>query len=492
MVYLLLALLPVAAWAQGTVSGRIVDALTGKPLPGTLVSIGSADRKAEIYFQSTSGAKGEFSFANIPAGDQYWLRATKRTYLQANLPKFAQQMPLVIGPQGLPAITLPMTPQSVLAGVLVDADGEPVPGESLSTLQVPSSREIQLNLSVGAGSLTNDLGKFRLAGLPAGEFRIMMSNTQELGRFTLAPGQSLKSLRVVRPSPNGYSIAGQLSRPVPQSSDVMLRLDTGSHLATVDPDGSFRFDGVPPGDYTIIANWSRPIVPFSFETARVTVTESNLRDVQLVPPARYTLRGRVQLKGPRRLPSITFVHRHSSHETFTAVPTADGSFAIPNFPAGPFTLQRNTPAGTYLEKIQQAGKSVGETFLDGGPVEVIFNAATAHLTGTVEPPSDDQPLRAGIVYLVPEGRWLGAGLNPERNQAIVSTDLSFSLADLAPGRYLVFVSEGILLEGVSADSLRSLGASVRTLTIAPNSRKKIVLPLIRVEKMVAAGVELSH
>lgn len=79
-----------------------------------------------------------------------------------------------------------MTRLSVLAGVLLDADGEPVPGASLSTLRMPSSRQIELNLSVGEGSLTNDLGKFRLAGLPAGEFRIMMSNTQGLARFTLA------------------------------------------------------------------------------------------------------------------------------------------------------------------------------------------------------------------------------------------------------------------------------------------------------------------
>ena len=108
-----------------------------------------------------------------------------------------------------------MTPQSVLAGVLVDADGEPVPGASLPTLRMPSSRQIELNLTVGDGSLTNDLGKFRLAGLPAGKFRIMMSNTQELARFTPAAALSLDSLRVVLPSPNGYSIAGRLSRPAP-------------------------------------------------------------------------------------------------------------------------------------------------------------------------------------------------------------------------------------------------------------------------------------
>ena len=135
--------------------------------------------------------------------------------MPTGLPKFAQQVPLAIGPKGILALSLPMTPQSVLAGVLVDADGEPVPGASLPTLRMPSSRQIELNLSVGDGSLTNDLGKFRLAGLPAGKFRIMMSNTQELARFTPAAALSLDSLRVVPPSPNGYSIAGRLSRPAP-------------------------------------------------------------------------------------------------------------------------------------------------------------------------------------------------------------------------------------------------------------------------------------
>ena len=111
--------------------------------------------------------------------------------------------------------------------------------------------------------------QFVLVGLPAGKFHIMMSNTQELARFTLAAALFLDSLRVVLPSPNGNSVAGRLSRPAPQSSDVMLRVSEGAFYASPDPDGLFRFDGVPPGDYTIIADSSRRIGPFSLETARV-------------------------------------------------------------------------------------------------------------------------------------------------------------------------------------------------------------------------------
>ena len=90
------------------------------------------------------------------------------------------------------------------------------------------------------------------------------------------------------------------------------------------------------------------------------------------------------------------------------------------------TLQAQTIAGLYLETIRQAGKSAGDENLDGGPVDVVFNPATAKLTGIFEPPPDDQPFRAGIVYLVPEGRWLGAGPKSERYQAIVTLDLNFS------------------------------------------------------------------
>ena len=389
-----------------------------------------------------------------------------------------------------------MTPQSVLAGVLVDESGEPVLGASLDVLRVPSSPHIQQHLSVGDSFAISDLGKFRIAGLPAGDFRVMMQNTREVGRFTVAAGQTLGNLRVVVPTLASYSITGRLSRPAPPSSNVVLQLDQGIHHGTLASDGSFRFDRIPPGDYTVIADSPRPIAQFSLETARVTITNSNVSGVQLAPPTRYTLRGRVQVKN--RPPaaaaalSVAFRHRHSYRDAFSAVPVADGSFAIPNFPVGPFDLQMKTPAGTFLETIQQAGKSVKEISLDGGPVDVIFNAATAHLTGTVEPPPDDQPFRAGIVYLVPEGRWLGAGPNPERYQAFVTLDLNFSLTDLAPGRYRAVASEGRLLEGASADGFRSLGASVQTLTIPPNGRMKIVLPLIRVERIAAAGIELSH
>ena len=53
----------------------------------------------------------------------------------------------------------------------------------------------------------------------------------------------------------------------------MLRVSEGAFYALPDPDGLFRFDGIPPGDYIIIADSSRPIGPFSLETARVTVAD---------------------------------------------------------------------------------------------------------------------------------------------------------------------------------------------------------------------------
>src|SRR5688500_3576213 len=51
-----------AAQAGATISGRLLDSLTGAPIAGATVQL------EELRRQSTSGADGSFTFDNVPAG----------------------------------------------------------------------------------------------------------------------------------------------------------------------------------------------------------------------------------------------------------------------------------------------------------------------------------------------------------------------------------------------------------------------------------------
>jgi hypothetical protein len=47
----------------GTVTGRALDAMTNRPIPGALVSVGS-------LYTASADARGEFTLVRVPVGDQ--------------------------------------------------------------------------------------------------------------------------------------------------------------------------------------------------------------------------------------------------------------------------------------------------------------------------------------------------------------------------------------------------------------------------------------
>lgn len=432
-------------------------------------------------WQATSDAEGKFLLPDIPAGETYHLTATKRTYLPGRKPQYAQQTLLEVGASGLTGVTLPLMPQSVLAGTLVDASDQPVERVSLKAQGIPFSEQVKTLPSVGASDLTNDLGRFRLSGLPPGQYHLVRDNDEILGRYTVGPGQHLESLRVVLPQAVVFSVRARLTEPPSQSRQLAVRLQPGNHYGDVQPDGSYLFNRIPPGDFTAVA-----ASPDYFATAPVSVRNADLANIELRPILRSTLRGRVRVEGPRRIPieGIRFTVNTplADHVAFDATTAAGGDFSVPGFPTGPAEIHAAAPAGAYIRSIQTKN----------GLTEIVLSTATAALEGTIEPPPDDQRFRAGVVYLVPAGKWLGALRNPERYQAFVTADLTFSMRDLAPGRYVAIASEALLLDGVSADRLRALKAFTKVINLAAGPPQKIVLPHTRVEHLVTGSIDLDQ
>src|SRR5687768_9093460 len=64
MALLALALLPLTAAAQGTgrIVGRVVDASTGRGIPGAQLAVGGT------ALRTVSGVDGRYAFSNVPSG----------------------------------------------------------------------------------------------------------------------------------------------------------------------------------------------------------------------------------------------------------------------------------------------------------------------------------------------------------------------------------------------------------------------------------------
>lgn len=126
----------------GQVTGRVLDAMTNRPIPGALVSVGS-------LYTSSADARGAFTLERVPAGDQtvtarapgYSTGEGDVTVLKDHTVSvgYVRIVPLV-HPEGQPTLSPPATPsprpsavptvaptQPPAPGVAPTPGGQPVP-----------------------------------------------------------------------------------------------------------------------------------------------------------------------------------------------------------------------------------------------------------------------------------------------------------------------------------------------------------------------------
>src|SRR5215471_358268 len=156
----------VSAQQQASLEGTAVNAITGEPLAGVHL------RLVAIMFSSVSGAygamsdsAGHFSIATVRPGT-YILFPEKNGYLHVNSKDSAAVPNLVLKPgQQLTGYRLEMTPRAILAGKVVDENGDPVQGIQVGTVVVPPATESIVMMSTPSFG-TDDRGEFRLSVAP--------------------------------------------------------------------------------------------------------------------------------------------------------------------------------------------------------------------------------------------------------------------------------------------------------------------------------------
>jgi protocatechuate 3,4-dioxygenase beta subunit len=165
---------PRDAQPQPTGSSRVggrVTTLDGTPVRRAQVSLASRD--AGVRRGATTDNDGLFEFADLPAG-RYTLSAGKTGYLTLN---YGQRRPFEPGTPidladkqtiGRADVILPRG--SVITGTLSDEFGEPMPDATVQALRyryVGGRRQLT---PTGRTAQTNDIGQFRIFGLPPGDY----------------------------------------------------------------------------------------------------------------------------------------------------------------------------------------------------------------------------------------------------------------------------------------------------------------------------------
>jgi hypothetical protein len=182
----ILLLIPLTAFAlaqtpsaqpqdQGRVEGILVNQVNGQPLRKGTVSLRvavsgpqPAGASAPNSYAVTTDAEGKFVFEQVDPG-RYTLMADRPGYIRATYRSSGGAF-LNVGPgQAVKNIRFTITPQGVIAGRVVDEDGDP-----LTEVRVSAMRWLTISgvrrLGFGQSIPVDDQGNFRIGNLPAARY----------------------------------------------------------------------------------------------------------------------------------------------------------------------------------------------------------------------------------------------------------------------------------------------------------------------------------
>jgi protocatechuate 3,4-dioxygenase beta subunit len=296
------------------IHGRVIAADSGVPLRGVTVRITAGDTGGE----TTSDAGGAFEFRNTRNAN-FTLTLTKggyvtQTYRAASpiggrvelMP--AQSDRILIATVAGSALELPdlrLPRGGVIAGRILDPDGEPMANAAVTALRMVYPRPGAPDLTTGGFDHTNDLGEYRIFGLQPGTYFVVTGGSYQPAAMatvsvgaatarsstfsaivpayarngpTYFPGTALAAeARAIPLAPGDQALGtdfrlmsmtyGEVSGRVLDSrgqpaadTTVVLSIPkpAGAHVArtqavATDPEGNYSFGAVPPGYYRVDA-----------------------------------------------------------------------------------------------------------------------------------------------------------------------------------------------------------------------------------------------
>jgi protocatechuate 3,4-dioxygenase beta subunit len=162
----------------GQTSGVSVEGLVTEQGTNTVLSKATLDLRSldnpNARYPAISTGEGKFSFRNVLPG-RYSLLATRSGYVRAEYgqrgPNSAAATLEVRAGQNVRDIRISMIPSAAISGRVIDTNGEPAINAQMHAWRV-SYAEGWRKLVAITSQVTNDLGEYRLFGLPPGQYYV--------------------------------------------------------------------------------------------------------------------------------------------------------------------------------------------------------------------------------------------------------------------------------------------------------------------------------
>src|SRR5277367_6588201 len=164
------------------IAGKVVNSVSGEPVRRAVVIARAQDAEHGQSYAAETDAKGQFAIADMAPGS-YLVSADRQGFrFQARGATGAPPPPLKLEPgQEVKDLVLRLIPMGVIAGRVVDEEGDPVGGaqvQAFTTAYINGKKQLNQVTQVRC----NEKGEYRLFGLTAGKYFVLASPNNSHGQ----------------------------------------------------------------------------------------------------------------------------------------------------------------------------------------------------------------------------------------------------------------------------------------------------------------------
>jgi hypothetical protein len=479
--------------STGVIRGNVTGP-DGLPLRQAAVRI--VGTRTGLSRGEPTDADGKYQAAGLPP-DSYLVTASKAGYVtveygqrRASYP--GKRVKVADGDAQRIDFTLPRA--AILTGRVVDEYGDPVQGATVALLAPRFAARGRSLVSVTKSEPTNDLGRFRLVGVEAGEYVVAgtaatagpyrlpgysttffpgVSSVADASLLTIAGGDEPPAVDITLLPGRAATIAGTAlaSNGEPYRGRLQIAgsersgaLAAPSLQTLARPDGTFEFPNVAPGDY-VVQTIDRGALGGEFAHQFVSVADRDIRGLSLHASAGSTVSGRITFEDSPTHPStqsVRFMFLQTDFDlgpppgSYRARINDDWTFEYVGL-FGPLLLRPETPPDWLLKSVRAGGMDITDKPTMFGrrdqsltDVEVVLTNHAAEVAGTVAD-ARGQPVAACavVVFSTDRNRWQRASRYIKEGSC--DADGAFSVRALPSGEYFVTALDRIQGTGQSAD-----------------------------------------